>query len=292
VVWVDRAGKVEPLPLKERDFQSVVLSPDGRQAIVQFEEGKGVLWLCDLARATLTPFATTGGSSQAPVWTPDGKRVIYRGTRNGFRNLFWKAADGTGAEERLTTKADVVQTPTSVSPDGRWVLYDENTTAGGEIWRLSLEDASAEGNAPLLIADGRDGQVSPDGQWLAYISLVTGRDEIYVQPFPGPGPRAPISTSGGKSPLWSRDGKELFFVTPGEFLVVDITTTPTFSASAPRVLFEGRFRDSVNGNTPFSISADGQRFLRVQQVEPDRAVTRIDLVLDWLAEVERAATER
>ncbi|MEQ1894290.1 MAG: protein kinase, partial [Planctomycetota bacterium] len=290
VVWVDRAGKVEPLPLKERDFQSVVLSPDGRQAIVQFEDGKGVLWLCDVERATLTPFATTDGSSQAPVWTPDGKRVIYRGTRKGYRNLFWKAADGTGAEERLTTKADVVQTPTSVSPDGRWVLFDENTTAGGEIYRLSLEPA-ASGAAlePVLVADGRDGQVSPDGIWLAYISLVTGRDEIYVQPFPGPGPRQPISTGGGKSPLWSRDGKELFYVTPGELLVVDVTTAPTFTASAPRTLYTGRFRDTVNGNTPFSITADGQRFLRVQQVEPERAVTHLDLVLDWRAELERAA---
>lgn len=230
---------------------------------------------------------------QAPAWTPDGKRIIYRGTRNGFQNLFWKAADGTGAEERLTTKADVVQTPTSVSPDGRWVMFDENTTAGGEIWRLSLErTTSAEANAPMLLADGRDGQVSPDGRWLAYISHVTGRDEIYVQPFPGPGPREPISTGGGKSPLWSRDGKELFFVTPDQLLVVDVTTTPTFSASAPRMLYEGRFRDSVNGNTPYSISADGQRFLRVQQVDPDRAVTHLDLVRDWRAELERAAAGR
>jgi hypothetical protein len=170
------------------------------------------------------------------------------------------------------------------------VIFDENTTAGGEIWRLSLEHtASAEAGAPMLLAEGRDGQVSPDGQWLAYISLVTGRDEIYLQPFPGPGPREPISTDGGKSPLWSRDGKELFFVTPDQLLVVDVTTTPTFSASAPRLLHAGRFRDSVNGNTPFSISLDGQRFLRVQQVEPDRAVTHLDLVLDWRAELEAKA---
>jgi Tol biopolymer transport system component len=216
--------------------------------------------------------------------------VIYRGTRKGYRNLFWKAADGTGVEERLTTKADVVQTPTSVSPDGRWVIYDENTTAGGEIWRLDLERAfSAAAGEPVLVADGRDGQVSPDGQWLAYISLVTGRDEIYVQPFPGPGPRQPISTGGGKSPLWSHDGKELFYVTPGALLVVDVTTAPSFSASAPRTLYTGRFRDTVNGNTPFSITTDGQHFLRVQQVEPDRPVTHLDLVLDWRTELERAA---
>ena len=119
VVWVDRAGKAVALSLPERDYESVAISPDGRQAVVQVYEGAVGLWLYDFARQTLTPFVTTGGSSQAPVWTADGKRVVYRGTRTGLRNLYAKAADGTGAEVRLTTKADVIQTPTSVSPDGQ-----------------------------------------------------------------------------------------------------------------------------------------------------------------------------
>jgi len=301
LVWVDRAGLAEPLPLPERDYHSVVISPDGRRAIVQIEEGMVGLWLHDFARQTLTPFATSGGSSQAPVWTPDGQRVIYRGTRAGFRNLFWKAADGTGEEGRLTTKADVVQTPTSVSPDGHWLVFNEEGSAqtGGQIWMVPLDgERSAtdserpvpvEERTPLLLVQGTNGQVAPDGNWIAYQSLVSGRDEIYVQPFPGPGPRQPISTGGAQSPLWSRDGSELFFTTLDKLMAVDVTTTPTFSASAPRVVFEGRYRDSFNGNTPYAISADGRRFLRVQQVQPDRALTHIDVVLNWLAEVEQAA---
>src|SRR4029453_19248792 len=90
VVWVDRTGTVEPLALKERDYQSVTISPDGRRALVQIEEGTGGLWMYDFAPQTLTPFATSGGSSQAPVWTPDGERVLYRGTRAGFRNVYVK----------------------------------------------------------------------------------------------------------------------------------------------------------------------------------------------------------
>ncbi len=299
LVWVDRAGQVEPLPLPERDYQSVVISPDGRQAIVQFEEGMAGLWLYDFARRTLTPFATSGGSSQAPVWTPDGKRVIYRGTRAGFRNLFWKAADGTGEEGRLTTKAGVVQTPTSVSPDGEWLVFDENASESGEIWLLRLEGegfpAGSEGSepragrAPVMLIKGRDGQISPDGKWIAYDSSVSGRYEIYVQPFPGPGPRQPISTGGAESSLWSRDGNELFFTTLDELLAVDITSEPAFSASAPRVVFEGRYRGSSNGNTPYGVSPDGRRFLRVQQVQPDRAVTHIDLVLNWRRQLEQSA---
>jgi Tol biopolymer transport system component len=297
-VWVDRAGLAEPLPLPERDYHSVVISPDGRQAIVQIEEGTNGLWLYDFARQTLTPFATSGGSSQAPVWTPDGKRVIYRATRAGFRNLFWKAADGTGEEHRLTTKADVVQTPTSVSPDGRWLVFDE--TGGGQadvdIWILPLESDDGAGSpesgaerAPEFLVRGGDGQVAPDGKWIAYQTLVSARYEIYVQPFPGPGRREPISTGGGESALWSPDGSELFFTTLDALMVADITTTPTFSAGPARVVFEGRYRESANGNTPYDISADGRRFLRVQQVQRDRAVTHIDVVLNWLVEVEQVA---
>jgi len=139
---------------------------------------------------------------------------------------------------------------------------------------------------------GTNGQVSPDGKWIAYLSLVSERHEAYVQPFPGPGPRQPISTGGALSPLWSRDGSELFFTTLDELMAVDVTTTPEFSASAPRVVFEGRYRDSFNGNTPYDISADGRRFLRVQQVLPDRALTHIDVVLDWLAEVKQVAADK
>jgi len=288
LLWVDRAGATEALPLPEREYHSVAVSPDGSRAIVQLEDGVNGLWLYDFARRTLTPFANSGGSSQAPVWTPDGKRVIYRGTRAGFRNLFWKAADGTGEEERLTTKADVVQTPTAVSPDGRWLVYDETgrPPAGVEIWRMALDEGE---RTAAFVVQGSDGQISPDGAWMAYQSLVSERYEIYVQPFPGPGALQPISTGGAQAPLWSHDGSELFFTTLDALLAVDIRTTPSFSAGTPHVLVEGRYRTSANGNTPYSVSADGQRFLRVQQVQPARAVTHIDLVLDGLAELRQAA---
>jgi serine/threonine-protein kinase len=169
VVWVDRNGAVEPLPLPERDYHSVAISPGGRQAVVQLEEGTVGLWLHDFARRTLAPFATGAGSSQAPLWTPDGEHVIYRGTRAGFRNLFWKAADGTGEERRLTTKADVVQTPTSVSPDGRWLVFNEEGGGSSDrIWFLPLADESAGegvgGEDARRLTEGSDGQIAPDGE--------------------------------------------------------------------------------------------------------------------------------
>ena len=139
VVWVDRGGSVEPLPLPEKDYEAVALSPDAQRAVLQIQEGAIGLWLYDFARRTLTPFATASGSSQGAVWTADGRRIVYRGTRQGTRNLYWKPTDGSGEEERLTTKPGVVHTPSSVSPDGQWLAFTEGGgTVQGTIWVMSL----------------------------------------------------------------------------------------------------------------------------------------------------------
>ncbi len=208
VVWVDRAGATEALPMPERDYEAVGLSPDGQRAVVQIREGTMGLWLYDFARHTLTPFATTGGSSQGAVWTPDSRRIIYRGTRNGTRNIYWKSADGSGDEERLTTKADVIQTPASVSADGQWLVFTVQAGTGAVVWAMRLQ---SDRTPRQLVQAGGDGQVSPDGRWLAYQSSVSGQIEVYAVPFPGPGARIPISANGGTDPLWSRDGRELFY---------------------------------------------------------------------------------
>jgi hypothetical protein len=116
---------------------------------------------------------------------------------------------------------------------------------------------------------------------------VSSRQEVYVSPFPGPGPRRQISTDGGVEPLWSSDGRELFFQSGSRLMAAAVTTGAAFSAGVPRVLHEGRFLSSINGNTEWTLTRDGKRFLRIQQVEPERAVTRIDLVLNFLSELKQ-----
>ena len=214
LVWTDRAGKVEPLPLPERNYENVMISPDGTRAIVQIRGGKTELWIYDLARSTLTPIGESAGSSQSPLWTSDGSRIIYRGTSKGFRNLYWRMADGSGGEERLATKQDATQTPTSVSPDGHWLVFNENGAqepGGVNIWLMQLDGERTARHFFTMPAGESDGQFSPDGKWLAYQANVSSRQEIYVSPFPGPGPRRQVSIDGGIEPLWSRDGRELFF---------------------------------------------------------------------------------
>ena len=147
-------------------------------------------------------------------------------------------------------------------------------------------DAGAPGTTRVLIPGVKNGQISPDGQWFAYERSRSDGWEVYVQPFPGPGPRTQISTDGGRDALWSRDGRELFYANGDRLMGVDVRTTPAFAAGAPRVVMQGRFRPTPNTRTPFDIAPDG-RFLRIQQVQPERLLIHLDVVLNWLEELKQ-----
>ncbi|MES2124443.1 MAG: protein kinase [Gemmatimonadota bacterium] len=290
LVWVSRAGAITTVPLPERAFENVALSPDGNRAVLQIREGLTKLWIYDFGRNTLTPIGPGTGSSQSAQWTPNGAQIIYRGTRQGTRNLYRLAVDGSGVEQRLTIKRGVIQTPTSLSSDGRILLYEEvgpTEPEGTGIWVLRLDTDSAPRRLFPLPATGRDGQLSPDGRWVAFQANVASRKEIFVAPFSGEGERRLVSTDGGIEPLWSHDGRELFYQNGDKLMGVAVTPGATFSAGAPRVLHDGRFFRTITGNTSFSITKDGNRFLRIQPVDPFPSITHIELVLNWFAELDR-----
>jgi eukaryotic-like serine/threonine-protein kinase len=283
LVWVDRKGDVEPLPSPTRPFESLALSPDGRQAAIEIQSDTTHVWIYDLPRGTLTRL-TTEGSSQVPIWTPDGKRIAYRATREGFRNVFWRAADGSGAEERLTT-GETQQTPDSWSPDGKLLAFDQGSpTTGSDIWILRVEGDPAKPGKPLAFHrtpfDETSPVFSPNGRWAAYRSNESGRFEVYVQPFPGPGAKWQISTDGGSRPRWAHNGSEMFYVNGAKLMAVAVSTSSTFSAGKPRLIFEGRFE-------AYDVSPDGQRFLIVQAVEPELPATQINVVLNWFDELKQ-----
>ena len=212
---------------------------------------------------------------------------MYRGTRMGFRNVFWKSVDDSSPEQRLTTKENTVQTPSSVSSDGKWLAFTEQGLAtGNDIWVLRLDGDRKLG--PFLATSSDEGvpRFSPDGRWIAYNSNESGQNEVYVQPFPGPGGKHLISTDGGVSPLWSRNGRELFYVNEDKLMVVDMApTTTAFVVSKPRVLFEGRYVSDPTAAGTLDISLDGQRFLRIQPTEPEPPTNQIHVVMNWLAEL-------
>jgi serine/threonine-protein kinase len=295
LAWIDRAGALAPLPLPERAYENVAISPDDGRAVVQIQEGTTRLWIYDFGRGTLTPLGPGTGSSQAPLWTPDGTRVIYRGTRQGTRNLYWIPVDGSGDEERLTSKPGVIQTPTSVSSDGRVLLFDQTGPAepgGVGAWVLPLGGDRTPHRLFPLPDTGHDGQISPNGRWVAYQAIVSSRQEVFVAPLSGSGERRLVSTDGGTEPIWSRDGRELFFQSGTRLMGVTVTPGATFSASLPRVVHEGRYFRTINGNTSFSIAKDGARFLRIQPVNPEPAIRRIELVLDWFSGLKRGGSAR
>lgn len=238
-------------------------------------------------RGTITAFTSNTTGSQAPVWSPDGRRIAYRGTRKGFRNVWVKTVDGTDEEQQLT-KGDNMQTPLSWSPDGKHLLYfDIDPVTGSDIWILSLADGNAQPLVKVPLHQS-EAEWSPDGRWIAYMSEEYGRGEIFVLPFPLTGQRWRISTTGGNEPAWSADGRQLFYRNAGQIWAVDVRTSPTFSAGTPRALFADMFVINPNSRTGYSISGRN-RFLFAQPVRPDPPITQLPVVLNFFTELHRAA---
>jgi serine/threonine-protein kinase len=293
--WVDRTGRVEPLRVSPRSFTQPRLSPDDQRIAVATSGRKTDIYVFEIARGNVTRL-TTEGRNGTPIWSPDGTRLTYRSSRSGADNLFWLPADGNGAPERLTTSIHN-QVPATWAPDGQGLLfYDLRQHSKGlrsDIWLLPLQGD----RKPRSILEspffkfGVD--VSPNGQWLAYASNESDRPEVYIRPYDRPGPRVKVSVEGGMLPVWRRDGRELFFIVPPttqgqiQMMAAPVTTRPALSTGTPSRLFEGSYF-TVQPGRSFDVTADGQRFLMVQEMEPPSVkITQMVLVQNWFEELKR-----
>ena len=287
LVWVSRNGAEQPLAAPAHAYVFPRLSPDGRRVAVAIQEQGSQLWLYDLSRETLTRFTFAGSTNQNPNWAPDGKRIAFLSNKEGPLNPFWQLADGSGGLERLTT-SKYANVPMSWSPDGQVLAFVEITpTTGLDILVLRMSDRKAQ---PFLRTPFNEGvpRFSPDGRWLAYISDESGRYEIYVQPYPGPGGKWQISTEGGTEPAWNPNGRELFYRSGNKMMAVDVTTQPSFAVGKPRVLFEGPYSPTPLTTSNYDVSPDGQRFLMLKPSEQAQAApTQINVVLNWFEELKR-----
>jgi serine/threonine-protein kinase len=290
LVWVDRNGSMTPIAAPPRSYWAPRLTSDGQRLAVYSRGAEGRIWIHDLRTATTTALTDRGGDSVFPVWTTDNTHVIY--AAGVPPNLFWRVADGSGASERLTT-SPAEQRPNAFSPDGERLAYvQSDPTTGARIWMLTLHNGQAKASP---WHDTRSRELypawSPDGHWLAFISDESGRYEVYIQPFPGPGPRYPVSRDGGLSPAWSRDGREIFFLVGAEpprqmaMMTAPVTVSPNVSVGAPRKLFEGAFWVS-SGAQAYDVTPDGRRFVMVRGEEhPATSPTEIMIVENWLEEL-------
>jgi eukaryotic-like serine/threonine-protein kinase len=288
MVWVARNGAEQRAALPERSCMFPRISPDGRRVAVGIAEHETQLWLYEFSREALTRFTFEGNVNLNAAWTPDGKRIAFQSSKEGPPNIYWQQADGSGGLERLTT-SEYAHVPMSWSPDGQLLAFIEvNPSTQRDIWILRMSDRKAQ---PFLKTrfDESVPRFSPDGRWLAYVSNESGRYEIYVQPYPGPGGKWQISTEGGTEPAWNPNGQELFYRSGVKMMAVDIVSQPNFAAGKPRTLFEGQYELSPATSPNYDVSPDGQRFLMLKSAAEtgESAPTQINVVLNWFEELKR-----
>ena len=282
LVFADRKGAEQPLPAPPHAYRNPRLSPDGQRIAVTIDEGGSQEWILDIARNTLSRLTFEGAYNGGTAWTPDGKRITFGSDRAGARNLFWQPADGSGNGERLTS-ANFTQVAGFWSTDGQTLAFEQTGPGTGyDIWTLRLGDRKA---TPFLQTRFNEigPRFSPDGHWLAYASDESGRFEVYVQPYPGPGGKWQISTDGGSEPIWVRSG-ELFYRNGEKLMVVQTTTHPNFSAGNPKMLFEGRHA-TYQSVPDYDVSADGQRFLFLTPGDEGRE--EVNVVVNWTEELKQ-----
>jgi serine/threonine-protein kinase len=303
LVWVDRQGKEEPLAgLPIRAYVYPRLSPDGTRVAVDIRDQDNDVWVSDLQRQTLTRLTFHPLLDESPMWTVDGRRVVYTSQQDTpAGSLFWQAVDGTGTPERLTN-ANSPQRASSVSPDGKSLMFAQ----GGlktltDVFSLSLDPPHQV--EPILATAfvERNAVVSPDGRWVAYDSSdsVSGPFEVSVRRYPDLNSgRWQVSTAGGTRPLWSRDGRELFYLAPdGSPMVVSVSPGTAWLAMTPTRLFAwstGSVAQQGNFGRTYDISRDGRRLLMVKDVEDGRAAATPTVVVveNWLEELKRLVPTR
>jgi serine/threonine-protein kinase len=293
LVWVDRQGHEEAINAPPRRYATVRVSPDGTRLALDARDQDNDIWIWELARQTLTRLTFDPAPDSVPVWTPDGRRVVFSSARAGASNLYWQPADGTGTVERLTT-APFGQYATSFSPDAKYLVAVENRPATSyDISLMEMNGKSAL--APIIRAPFQEhnGDVSPDGRWIAYESTESAPSQIYVRPFPNVNDgRWQISSSGGTKPAWAPSGRELFFIDDKDRLTsVPVQTTPAFAPGTATTLFEVK-RSSIFARH-YDVAPDGKRFIVIKDTRAaggDAAAgppPSLTVVLNWTEELKQ-----
>jgi serine/threonine-protein kinase len=294
LVWVDRLGREEPLRVERGEFEAPRLSPDGtRLAVVLRRAGERQVWIHDLVKGTSRQL-TFEGTNIWPEWTPDSEGVVFASGREGPATIWWRRSEGSGEAKRLTASGEHQYVPTWSADPPLMGFFAVGPTGTRDIM-IDPGDGSAPRAIVATSAHEQGPAISPDARWIAYVSNVSGNNEVYVESCAGcradtaeGGPpssrRWQVSTAGGGEPVWSSDGRDLFYRDGDTLMVVTFIVDGEPRPQPAQRLFSGSYLTDESGNPDYDVAPDGQRFVMVKPTRDDRAST-IRIVLNWFDEL-------
>jgi len=292
LTWVDRRGREERINAPTRAYVAPRISPDGARVALDIRDQENDIWIWDLTRQSLSRLTFDASEDQYPVWTPDGRALLFASSRTGVFNIFRQLANGTGSAEQLTNAslatAGRALNPWSITRDGSRLIAGEMRPGSGQDISLLGLDADRRLD-PLIVAPDvqSNAELSPDGRWIAYQSGESRDNQVYVRPFPDvQAGRWQISTDGGTRPVWARNGKELFFLGRDQRVyAVAIETSGGFSAGNPTVAVNTPYFTGPSTRT-FDVSPDSQKFLMIKAEAGQTSLApTIVLVVNWATDL-------
>jgi Tol biopolymer transport system component len=297
--WLDRTGKELSTVGDPGTYANPRLSPDGTKLVVVLGDASRAatdIWIYDLQHGGRTRLTFDSSLNYSPVWSPDGRQIVYwSNRRNGFPQLYRKAANGEGSDELLLA-SNTTDHPDDWSPDGRYILYEPNPTVS-DLWLLPLSGD----RKPVVFLSGEggtlpgEGAFSSDGKWLAFTEYSRGKREVYITSFPSKTGKWQVSVAGGRSPRWRGDGRELFFLATDTttIMAADLDLKNAVPRSGtPKALFPVHLMPASMQNRlgsawdPFDVSADGKRFL-VNSTDQPQAAEPINVIVNWETELQK-----
>jgi hypothetical protein len=266
LVRVSRDGLVRNITNESLSYREVRVSPNGREIAVTSEVGDQTdLWIVDAERGT-TRLLTHGYRNETPVWSPDGRRIIFSSNRNGPTSLFWLPTDRSEDPRSIKT-AQQWTFATSVTPDGQAVLYGAVDDTGWDIWIQSFAGSTPARKLLGTRAHERHARLSPDARILAFMSDGSGRNEVYVVSCPELNQPIRVSTTGGSQPVWAQSGHELFFLHDHAVMTARVETSPRLTVGVPEVLLNSQFRTASIYASTYDVSPGAQSFVMIRPTE-------------------------
>ena len=290
LTWIDRSGAALDSIGPEGDYVDLRFSPDEKTLAVSLADpkvGYSDIWMMDLERANMSRFTFGPALNAQPIWSPDGSRIAFRSNRNGLVELYEKSAGGGGSDQPLMRNTDSVNiVPNDWSPDGHHIIYSAATPSGVKLWVVLVGEGRKGVRLLQSSSDEIQARFSPDGRLFAYSANESGRYEVYLQTFPVSERKWKVSTNGGYEPTWSRDGREIYYLSEDrKLMAVAVGAGPSFSI--PKPLFQTQVPAGVNAlRRSYAPKGDGRRFLVYSQ-NSDQQPNPITVVLNWTAGLKR-----